>query len=440
MLGDPTNGKPEMTEPSLQRGVCPGVWAPMPSGDGLLVRVRAPRARLNAQQIRGLSSAARRFGNGIVELTRRGNLQLRGAADTTLPDLQAELLRLGLASLTAAAERRPSLSVCPFDGVDPRRPLLGPLAEALEALLAEPELTRHLSHKFSLLLSSGSTLFDELRFDLRVDASRAGRALLSVAGTALGTCGDEAVAGAVRTLLVWLGATVPAHARMSQLLDARGGAALAGALQLEPAPCAARWAAEYLGFHSVDPEAVAAAEGYFGFELPFGALEASDWDHVAELAERYGTGEVRLLPARALLLPGVRESSAAALAQQARARRFGVERSPLRLVACSGAPACRSARGETRRFAIELASLLPENGALTLHVSGCEKSCAWSGAADITVLHGEAGARLGFDTSVAETARTAPLDGRALRQRVAARFAGRHTQAPEALRHTGAPA
>ena len=438
--GRPTNGKLEMPDPLKRRGFCPGVWAPMPSGDGLLVRVRAPRGRLNAQQIRGLSGAARRFGNGIVELTRRANLQLRGASEPTLPDLQAELLRLALASPTAAAERRPALSVCPFDGLDRRCPPLEPLAEALEALLAEPELTRNLSDKFALLLNGGSPLFDDLQFDVRIDATRGGWARLSVAGTALGACRSDDVAASVRALLVWLGATVPAHARMSQLLDARGSTALAGALQLEPAraPLEAPWAAEHLGFHIV-PDT---GGGYFGFELPFGSLEASDWDAVAELAERYGNGAVRLLPARALLLLGVRERSAAALAQHARSRRFGVERSPLRLVACSGAPACGSARGETRRFALELAALipaahLPHDEQLTLHVSGCEKGCAWSDRAAITVLHGEGGVRLGFDTSVAETARSAPLDPGAVRQRIAARFTRQRQQPLPALQHTG---
>jgi sulfite reductase beta subunit-like hemoprotein len=129
----------------------------------------------------------------------------------------------------------------------------------------------------------------------------------------------------------------------------------------------------------------------------------------------------------------VRESSAAGLAQQARARGFGVERNPLRLVACSGAPACASGQGETRRLASELAAVIsaaPISAAadLTLHVSGCEKSCAWSGAAAITVLHGADGMRLGFWASVAETARSAPLDVNAVRQRIAARFAPERTR------------
>jgi precorrin-3B synthase len=431
----------------MRRGFCPGVWAPMLTGDGLLVRVRAPRGRLKANQIRGLAAAARTFGNGLLELTRRANLQLRGASDATLPDLQAELLRLGLASATPAAERQPALSLCPLEGLDPRCPPLEPLAEALEALLAEPVLTRPLSEKFALLVSGGSSLFNELPFDLHIEASRArpGWALVSVAGSLLGTCRHAAAPQLVRSLLMWLGTSVTEHARMRQLLDARGSAALAAALapELEPAPRAEPFTAEYLGFHaSTTPAPRGSARSWFGLELPFGALEAGDWDFVAELAERFGSGEIRLLATRALLLPDVREADAPALGQLARARRLGVRHQPHapRLFACSGAPACGSAHGETRLLASELAALLEPHAGLTLHVSGCEKSCAWSGPADITLLHAPGGLRLGFSSSVAEIARSAPLSATAVREQIAARRAPQlATPSPRSLQNAGAP-
>ena len=64
-------------------------------------------------------------------------------------------------------------------------------------------------------------------------------------------------------------------------------------------------------------------------------------------------------------------------------------------------------------------------------------SCAWNGAAAITVLHGADGPRLGFGASVAETARSAALDADALRRRIAARFAPRRLHAPDAAQHPG---
>jgi precorrin-3B synthase len=417
----------------MRRGFCPGVWAPMESGDGLLVRARARRGRLQAEQIRGLAHAARAFGNGIVELTRRANLQLRGVSPASLPDLQAELVRLQLASASLVEERRPALSVCPLAGLDPRCPPLEPMAEALESLLATPELSGALSEKFLLLVSGGSGLFDELELDVHVQLcpSRPDWARLSIADASggaleLGACRASDAARAVQTLLVLLGATVPEHARMRQLVAARGPSALRDALAplLHPLPGAGAQrpsvqspaaAAEVLGFR-------AGVRSWFGLELPFGSLEAADWQLVAELAERFGSGEVRLLPGRALLLPGVRESDGPELAQLATARHFIVERPLpwLRLVACSGAPACRSAHAETRQLACDLADLVRTRltGNATLHVSGCEKGCAWGGAADITLVHGADGCRIGFGASVAETARTAALGLDAIRERL----------------------
>jgi len=56
----------------------------------------------------------------------------------------------------------------------------------------------------------------------------------------------------------------------------------------------------------------------------------------------------------------------------------------LRVVACTGAPACPEAHAETRELAASLAPrLAPET---RLHVSGCAKGCAQPNAADITLV------------------------------------------------------
>src|SRR5262249_43350308 len=60
-----------------RRGACPGLSAPMLTGDGLLVRLNlADSIALDA--FRDICAAARRHGNGIMEVTTRGSLQVRG--------------------------------------------------------------------------------------------------------------------------------------------------------------------------------------------------------------------------------------------------------------------------------------------------------------------------------------------------------------------------
>lgn len=55
----------------------------------------------------------------------------------------------------------------------------------------------------------------------------------------------------------------------------------------------------------------------------------------------------------------------------------------LRITACTGAPACPQARGDTRHLARQLAPHLA--AAQTLHISGCAKGCAHPSAADTTL-------------------------------------------------------
>ena len=50
---------------------CPGVLRPWPADDGLLVRIRLVAGRLEVGQLRLLSEAARRFGDGRVRSTSR---------------------------------------------------------------------------------------------------------------------------------------------------------------------------------------------------------------------------------------------------------------------------------------------------------------------------------------------------------------------------------
>ncbi len=80
---------------SVVRGWCPSAHRPMMSGDGLLVRVRPPMARLTTAQCRKLANLSLHFTAGLIDLTSRGNLQLRGARPYDHEALLAALIEDG---------------------------------------------------------------------------------------------------------------------------------------------------------------------------------------------------------------------------------------------------------------------------------------------------------------------------------------------------------
>ena len=97
----------------MTRGWCPSIHEPMPSGDGLLVRVKPPGGRLPDTALRAIADAAARYGNGAIDLTSRGNLQIRGLTSHTAPAFAAAMITAGLADPDPARERRRNVIAVP---------------------------------------------------------------------------------------------------------------------------------------------------------------------------------------------------------------------------------------------------------------------------------------------------------------------------------------
>jgi precorrin-3B synthase len=144
-----------------------------------------------------------------------------------------------------------------------------------------------------------------------------------------------------------------------------------------------------------------------GVAAPFGRLQASELDGLVTLAADAGAVDLRLSPWRSLYF-GARDEAAARSALDG-ARTLGLIVDPndplLRIDACPGAPDCLSSSVETRRDARWLAALAAAHGYTgRIHVSGCAKGCARSGASDL-VLVGNGG---GYGVAHDATARDAP--------------------------------
>lgn len=342
------------------KGWCPGALRPMQSGDGLVVRVRPFGGRLDAAQIAGLAHLAERHGNGLIDVTSRANLQVRGVSDTSHRLLLDGLSQLALLDPDADTESRRNILVTPFWRVGDATQSL---AAELEEALADSKL--ELPTKFGFAIDDGtSRVLAGDSADVRIERDHAGGLLVRADGAKLGRSvarGDAVTTAlALASWFVSSGGARGGRRRMAAHLAV--GAILPAALrgETEPAPI---MAAARPGLYSQG-----AMVGVAFGQMPH-----------ATLNQFAGCGHaLRMTPWRMVLSEGKRVMpNATGLITEA-------YDPALRVIACSGAPRCREAHADTRALA---AALAPRIAADTrLHVSGCSKGCARSGASAVTLV------------------------------------------------------
>ncbi|MEU3469350.1 nitrite reductase [Streptomyces sp. NPDC006687] len=128
---------------------CPGALRLHAADDGYLARVRIPGGLLTVPQAAALGLAADRFGDGHLELTSRGNVQLRGLADGCGGGL-AELLG-GVGLLPAPShERVRNIVASPMGGAHVVR-----WVRELDRLLCASSRAADLSGRFLFALDDG---------------------------------------------------------------------------------------------------------------------------------------------------------------------------------------------------------------------------------------------------------------------------------------------
>ena len=379
----------------LRPSACPGLWRVVPARDGGICRVKLPGGLLTSAQARAVAEAARRCGSGVLELTNRSNLQLRGVRDENHEPLVPRLLAAGLGPRTPAADDVRNLLLSPAAGRDRSAHLdTRPLAGRLLALLENTPEFHALSAKFALQLDGGEALaMLDHPHDLWLSALPGGTHLaFGLAGCprdpALGVIPLAQAERLVEAVLRLFLQVAGAHTRMRQLLAELPVEQFLARLSLpvqQPwaTPVRPRYDSPPLGAH------VQAQSGWVMLlaSAPLGRLHAEQLHALADLADTEGSGELRLTPWQGLLLPDIPGSRRAFVGQALHDLGLLLEtRTPLaRLLACSGLPGCARAQADTKADARKLAERLPAHIA-QVHLSGCPRSCAAAHIAPYTLL------------------------------------------------------
>jgi ferredoxin-nitrite reductase len=401
-----------------------GLFYAAPNQDAFMLRLRLVGGLITAYQLRGLADIAERHAGGYAHITTRANLQLREiGADRPLAVLTA-IQELGLTSRGAGADNIRNITGSPIAGVDPQE------------LIDTRELSRELHHhilnhrelyglprKFNIAFDGGGQIgVLEDTNDIGFAAVAVGEGAAVPAGVyfrmQLGGItghGDfardtgvlltpeetvPAAAAVVRVFIAHGDRTDRRKARLKYLLDTWGCEKfMTEAEALLPFKwrrfpldaCRPRGPIAKHGHVGVHPQRQPGLS-YVGVAVPVGYLPAAQMRGLADIAEQYGSGTLRLTVWQNLIISDVPDGSVAAVEQALQAISLTSTPSHIRgaLVACTGNTGCKFSLANTKAHALAIADWLESRVALdqplNIHLTGCPNSCAQHYVGDIGLL------------------------------------------------------
>lgn len=401
-----------------------GLFHVAPAQDSFMVRCRIPGCALKAHQLVGLAEIAEEWGGGYADITTRGNIQIREIMPPNTVSTLTKLDELGLTSRGAGADNVRNITASPTTGFDPDEVIdVMPWAKAMHHYILNNRDLYGLPRKFNIAFDNGG------RVSVCADTNDIGFLAVRVGeghGVKPGVyfrvqlCGitghkqfatdcdllldpSQAVPVAAAMIRVFIengDRTNRKKARLKYLIDRWGVEKF-----LEEAGKKLPFQPTRLPLEKCEPRRRTFQHGhvgvydqkggglnYVGIVIPVGRLMAAQMKAIANIAERYGSGEVRLTVWQNLIVPGVTdanlETMKAAILEAG--LRYSATAISGGLVACTGNTGCKFAASNTKGQAVDLAGFLEQNIKLdqpvNIHLTGCPHSCAQHYVGDIGLL------------------------------------------------------
>jgi ferredoxin-nitrite reductase len=401
-----------------------GLFYVAPAQNAFMCRLRMPNGILAAWQLRGLADLAEAHGGGYTDVTTRANLQIREIKAESAPAILMGVQELGLTSRGSGFDNIRNITGDPTAGIDPQALIdTRPLCREMHHYILNHRELYGLPRKFNIAFDGGgSVAVLEDTNDIGFAAVEVGEGqavppgvyfrlqLGGITGhfTFAADCGIvvkpedcvEVAAAVIRVFIDSGDRTDRKKARLKYVLDSWGlekflaetekilGRALPK-LPLES--CAARPPRAkhgHIGVHRQRQKGL----NYIGVVLPVGRLDAASMRGLADIAERFGSGTIRLTVWQNLLISDIPDEKVAAAQAAIAALGLGWSATSIRgaLVACTGNTGCKFSATDTKRHAMvlvdHLEARLELDQPINIHLTGCPHSCAQHVIADIGLL------------------------------------------------------
>ncbi len=395
-----------------------GLFFLTPSKEAFMARLRIPGGQMQTFQLREIAKLAAELTTGYVQITTRANLQIRLIEPKDAPEVLRRIQHVGLHTRGAGADNIRNLTANPTAGIDPVELIdTLPLCHEMAQIILNDRAFYDLPRKFNIAYDGGGLIGtvedtndigckavkvgDEVFFRIALGGATGHKAFARDLGVQVKPAElNKVVAAVVRVYIANGNRGDRKKARLKHLLEkwtieqylAETEKMLG--YQLVRAPL------EALDYRSQDlPHSHVGVYpqkqrglNYVGVAVPVGHASPKQLIRLAEIADLYGSGEVRLTVWQNFIIPNVPDAYVETVRKAVRKMGFDTEQSNLRsgFIACTGNAYCKFAQVSTKAHALELMDYLDKRFQLdrpiNIHLTGCPNSCAQHYMGDIGLL------------------------------------------------------
>ena len=422
-----TNKPPD--KESLFRFKWNGLFFLTPNKEAFMARLRIPGGQLRTFQLREIARVAQELTTGYVQITTRANFQIRLIQPKDTPEVLRRIQSVGLHTRGAGADNIRNLTANPTAGIDPQELIdTMPLCHQLGQIILNDRGFYDLPRKFNIAFDGGGLIgtaedtndigLKAVQIREETDGIPAGVYFRVALG---GATGHKAFARDLGVLVRPV-EVLKVTAALIRVYIANGNRADRKKARLKH--LLETWSLEkYLaetekllgyrllrvpedlpsGPQSPTPEVPPHSHvgvfpqkqpglNYIGVAIPVGQITPKQMLRLAEIAELYGSSEVRLTVWQNLIIPNVPDPYVETVKKALVKLGLHWKQSNLRsgFIACTGSSYCKFASANTKAHALELADYLDKkfdlDQPINVHLTGCPNSCAQHYMGDIGLL------------------------------------------------------
>jgi ferredoxin-nitrite reductase len=414
------DGWETITDGDKERMKWAGVFFRRQTPGRFMMRLRFANGFMSAMQLRAIGAISGEFGKGFADITTRQQMQLREFKINDVPEIWQRLRAVDLISLQTGMDNIRGVIGCPVAGFTPNELFdASPVVHEFTQMFIGNKAFTDLPRKFNVTITACKeacthaeaqdlALTPALKeingvpvpgFNVAVGGKMGSGGFRMASPLNLFVTPEEAANVCSHVVMIFRdhGAReLRTKARLAFLIEEWGVEKFRDQLERRvDRPLASAGQDQRTPKHT-DHVGVfrqqQAGLNYVGLAVPVGRMTSEQMLQLADLAETYGSGGLRLTVGQNVIIADVPDSKIGELTQEPVLQQLRYDPSEVMrgLVSCTGMDFCHFALIDTKGWALKTARVLEEKlgktQPLRMHWSGCPAGCGNHSVADIGLL------------------------------------------------------